>query len=270
MSPEELQRALVELLQRRRALTGDPDVVRFAAEHLTGSDLLSPVEQLEIYRQQFWLRHTSALVEDYPAVGRILGQEAWQELVEGYLGTYPPTGHSLRDLGGRFPEFVASNGAWLEHHELVTEMARLEWAYVELFDAAEAAPLDPRQLAEVEPAGFEAVRLVLSPALRLLRTRYPVTTLRRRLLDAPHDNVAIPAPAPNRLVLYREGLQFRHEALQEPPFTLLEALAAQSSLGAACEAACALGTSAAERVRNEVAEWFADWVRRGWIVGLAR
>jgi hypothetical protein len=61
----------------------------------------TPVERLEIYREQFWLRHRSSLVEDFPGVSGILGRRAWAALIEGYLEAHPPHSYTLRDLGLR-------------------------------------------------------------------------------------------------------------------------------------------------------------------------
>jgi len=69
---QRLQRWVVEHLQSRRGLPQSEAVSREARGRLTGNDRLSPVEQLEIYREQFWLRHTASLVEDFPGIGGIL------------------------------------------------------------------------------------------------------------------------------------------------------------------------------------------------------
>ena len=49
----ELQRWLVQHLQSRRALPQNEAISAEARRLLTGNDRLSPVEQLEIYREQF-------------------------------------------------------------------------------------------------------------------------------------------------------------------------------------------------------------------------
>src|SRR5688572_19048830 len=122
-----LQHWLAEQMRARRGLARDAKVVEQAAEHLTGNERLLPVEQLEIYRQQFWLRHTASLVEDFPGVGGILGQEQWEPLVESYLERFQPEGWTLRDLGRHFPEHIAASE--LAQRELCHDMARLEWCF---------------------------------------------------------------------------------------------------------------------------------------------
>lgn len=167
----ELQAELAELLQRRRAIDTDPTVREQSARIATGNDRLSPAEQLEIYREQFWLRHTSSLVEDFEGLGGVLGQADWERLIEDYLAAHPPRSYNLRDLGERLPAFVEQS-SWLPNHTLCVDMARVEWAYIEVFDAADAAPSKPSRVRTSRPAPSPASRSASSPAVSVRPTGY--------------------------------------------------------------------------------------------------
>ncbi|HTV24585.1 MAG TPA: DNA-binding domain-containing protein [Polyangiaceae bacterium] len=265
-----LQRWVVEHLQGRRALPQSEAVSREARDRLTGNDRLSPVEQLEIYREQFWLRHTASLVEDFPGVGGILGQTEWEKLVEGYLGASSPRGWTLRELGRHFPEHVASQHG-LPHHALCSDMARLEWCFIELFDAADRPGLDFGKLGSLPPGSLETGQIVLNPALALLEVSHPVADLRQRLLAArtTHDAppVAIPEPEAQQLVLYRAAdRRLYHRPVGPEAFALLAALQRGLSLVAACEHALEQAPEHAERLQRNVGTWFQQWAKRGWIV----
>jgi hypothetical protein len=266
----ELQHWVVRHLQSAQGLPRSEDVSREAADRLTGNDRLKPVEQLEIYRQQFWLRHTSSLVEDFPGVGGILGQAAWERLVEGYLKLRSPESWTLRELGRNFPAHVSASIA-LPHHALCSDMARLEWQFIELFDAADSRPLDLGKLATLPPAALETGQIVLNPALALLRVAYPVADLRQRLLagrtPGALDSAPIPEPETQLLVLYRaEDRRLYHRPVGPEAFALLEGLGRRLSLVAACEYALETAPEHAERLQRNVGAWFQDWARRGWIV----
>src|SRR5204862_1087507 len=117
LSTRETQEWMAVLLRRGRALTRDAGVVEAARLHIRGNDRLSPVEQLEIYREQFWLRHTASLLEDFPGLSGILGQADWERLVEAYLAETSLSSHSLRELGEALPAFVERSRSF-SHHEL--------------------------------------------------------------------------------------------------------------------------------------------------------
>jgi hypothetical protein len=267
----ELQHWVVRHLQAQRALPCDASVRCEAADRLTGNARLEPVEQLEIYREQFWLRHTASLVEDFPGVGGILGQEQWERLVEGYLQAYTPSSWTLRELGHRFPDYVARFPD-LAHHSLCSDMARLEWSFIELFDAADCPPLDLQKLATLPGDVLETGQIILSPALRLLEVSYPVADLRMQLLESRRNGhegsgVDIPDPLAQQLVLYRASdRRLYHRPVSPEAFALLSALNQRLSLVGACERALAAWPEHAERLQQNVGGWFQAWAKRGWIV----
>src|SRR3954464_13488659 len=112
---------MAAFLRRPRDLGSDEEARRFAETHLAGSARLSPVEQLEIYREQFYLRHTASLVEDFPGVGGILGQADWDRLVWDFLATNAPASYDLAELGAGLAEFAATCD-WLPPRDPVGAM----------------------------------------------------------------------------------------------------------------------------------------------------
>ncbi|HEV8244600.1 MAG TPA: DNA-binding domain-containing protein [Polyangiaceae bacterium] len=261
----QIQEQLTAFLQQRKALDKSATARAFAEREIGGNERLSPVEQLEIYREQFWLRHTSALLEDFPGLSGIIGQGAWERLVEEYLDELPPTSFTLRDLGDRLPEFVAK-ASWLEHHELCLDMTRLEWAYVEAFDAADVAPLTPARLASIPDEAWETARFVLGPSLALLRVNYPVFELRKRLVLAGDENVAIPERAPALLAVCRRELSVLTHHLEAPPFALLEELRSGRALVAAVEATSLSTGVSSEVLAADLGAWFALWAEQGLVI----
>lgn len=262
----ELQEWMARLLVRRRALDKDPNIVDQAKERVTGNDRLLPVQQVEIYREQFWLRHTASLLEDFPGVAGVVGQADWERLVEEYLAAHPPTGYSLRDLGEHFPAFVEA-ATFIDHHELCVDMARLEWAYVEAFDAPDAPRLDAEKLAAIPEPAWEHARVLLDPALRLVRVSYPVGTLRRQLRDAkPGVHVPIPEREPQNLVVYRALRNLFWHHVGNGAFALLSALKDGLPLVAAAERAIAEAPDDGQAIEVSIGGWFQDWGSRGWIV----
>ncbi len=262
----ETQAVLAELFRRRKALAGDPELSELARGIASGNDRLSPAEQLEIYREQFWLRHTSSLVEDFSGLGAVIGQTAWEKLVEGYLSELPPTSHDLRDLGDRLPAYV-ERATWLPHHAMAVDMARVEWAYIEVFDAADVAPLTPERLAEIPEAAWESARLVLNPALRLLEVRYPVARLRRSVrLEEPWE---LPAEEAQKLAIYRgRDLNLAHVALESGAYAVLEELARGTPLVPACRKATEQMGTNADYIEANIARWFQDFAERAFIVAI--
>lgn len=265
-----IQAQLAGFLRRRRDLTGDEEARRFADEHLGGNARLSPVQELEIYREQFYLRHTASLVEDFPGVGGILGQGEWDRLVWDFLASVTPTSFDLGDLGAGLAAFTETRD-WLgERRELVVDMARLEYAHTEVFDAPDAAPLDPAKLAAVPEDAWEHAQLVTDPGLRLLGFRHPVLAIRSVILErnARNDTSALelPAPKPGFFAVHRRSLAIFHDELEPNGHALLAALARGEPLGLACESAARDANVGVETLGAELERWFATWAARGYLV----
>jgi hypothetical protein len=271
----ELQAWFAEQLVRPRALSKYPDSIASAAQHIVGLPALAPVERLEIYREQFWLRHTASLLEDFPGVSGILGQAEWERLSESYLTRYPCRSFNLRDLGVHFAQHIAEQDA-LPERRLCLDMARLEWCYVEIFDAAEVPPLDGDKLAALSEHAWQQAQIVINPAVRLLRVKYPVVMLRQQLRqthDQDDDNessdepVPIPDPEAHNLLLYRDSDQaLRHESLPLLAWQLLERSQRGDTLVAACEAVATGNPKQASVIETEVGAWFAQWARLNVVV----
>jgi hypothetical protein len=256
----ELQRRMTTALRHGSSLVQDPEWSAFAAAHVSGNDRLSPVEQLEIYREQFWLRHTGSLVEDFPGLCGILGQAEWQTLAEQYLRDFAPDSYTLRDLGARLPQLI-ERASWLSHQALCLDMTRLELAYIEVFDAPDTPPLAPERLSAIPEDTFAEARLVIAPSVRLLSVRYPVADLRRKL-RTERDPVPIPEPSSQQLVVYRRDLKLWDMPLSRVAFAFLAGLASGKSLGGAAELAVTDAEAEAELTAN-IGAWLQEWTAKG-------
>ena len=260
----QLQRDMASALRERGSLTKHSQWSAFAEQHMAGNSRLSPAEQLEIYREQFWLRHTSSLVEDFPGLCGILGQAEWEQLTEQYLTSIAPDSYTLRDLGARLPQ-VIERANWLSHQALCLDMARLELGYIEIFDAPDVAPLAPQRLAAIPEESFARARLIVAPSVRLLSLSYPVADLRRRLRTESDEPVAIPEPSPVNLVVYRRELRLWDMPLSKVAFSFFAGLCAHLALGDAAERAVTSPAAEAERGPN-IGSWLQEWTGKGLIV----
>jgi len=257
----ELQRGMASALREQRSLSTNPNWSAFAIQHVSGNERLSPVEQLEIYREQFWLRHTSSLVEDFPGLSGILGQEDWEKLAEQYLTEVTPDSYTLRDLGAKLPQTI-ERASWLPHRALCLDMARLELGYIEVFDAPDLPPLAPERLAAMPEDKLGDARLVIAPWVRLLSLRYPVADLRRKLRADGDEPVSIPAESPQNLVLYRRERRLWDMPLSDVAFTFLAGLASGKTLAQAAETAASTAEREAE-LSAGIGGWLQEWTSKG-------
>ncbi len=251
-------------------LPGDAELAGRCREHVAGNERLTPAEQADIYRRQFWLRHHDALREDYPALAHVLGEDGFDAFSRAYLAAHPPASFSLRDLGRHVASFAAAHEGFPPAlAELAREVARYEHALVDLFDGASPPPLDPAKVTGMPEEGWSTARIVLHPLLALMQLRYPAHVLRSELRQG--RSPALPAPRAVRLAVFRSAadLTIRYEELEPPAFALLEALGRGVPLVAACEAVAA-GEAAGVPLGARVGAWFQQWTSWGLIADVVR
>ena len=127
---------------------------------------LSAAERVGVYHGMYLERMREALSSDYPALARFLGPADFTDLVRSYVQAHPSRSYTLNVLGRELPAFVAT--ARVRRPAFCRDLARLEWAVTEAFDAPGNAPLTEDALADVAPGEWERARLLPVPALRLL------------------------------------------------------------------------------------------------------
>jgi hypothetical protein len=225
---------------------------------------MTPEQRLEVYREQYWQRHLRNVEEDYPTLAWVVGgPDAFRALAVEYLGAFPPRTWDLQRLGADVPAFVVAHPRW-GRDPLARDAARLDWAFMEAFDAPDAPPFDPTVLATTPEDAWPQARLAFHPSLRTLALDHAAHALRTAVQRG--EGIDRPDPSPARIVVHRDARCFLHAVAVEPlAFQLLEALRAGSPLGEACEAvARASGRDPAE-VAGPLGGWFQQWTASGWI-----
>jgi len=114
------------------------------------------------------------------------------------------------------------------------DLAALEWALVEAFDAPDAPSLAREALAALAPEDWAALPLRLHPATAFLELAWPVQRL-RAAHDAGSPLPAELAPEPTRICVLRRGERVRFRSLEPREAALLAALREGTTFGALCE-----------------------------------
>jgi len=267
---EDLYGFLSGAFRRTTPIADDPSLAPDCAARVTGNDRLTPSEQVDIYRRQFWLRHYDCLLEDYPGLFAILGDDAFDNFVTAYLTAYPPRQPSLRDLGEDIVAFAERYDGFPEALRFAAlDMIRYENAFVPIFDGPDAPPLDPAKLQSLPPEAWETAKIILHPLTARMRVEAPVHKI-RLALKASQTPELPPKREPACLVLYRADLRIQFEELEPLAYELLEALAGGEPLIPACERiAAAAGPERAEELNASVGAWFQRWASLGLIVDVA-
>ncbi len=234
---------------------------------------LSSFERLEIYNRSYWSRVLDAFSEDFPGVRALLGAKRFDRLRRHYLCDCPSESFTMRNLGRHLAPWMEKNRVLAgENYGVALAMAKLEWAQVESFDAAECEPLSPADVATLAPES----RLQLQPHLRLIEVEYEVDALLIAVREAAKRNGGVArgftrkriadaeSESPLYLAVHRFELVVHYKRLDAEMFGLMNALAKGASIADAIEFAYGRSTLTAEECQQHIQSSFALFAALGW------
>ena len=228
-----------------------------SAAPLVREDGVDPVRRLRVYAHAYWARIAGALGEDFPKLRAHLGAEAFDALVVPYLRAHPTRHPSLREAGLHLARFLDEQG-----RPVPADLARLERARTEVFDAADAeragGVLSREDVAALPPEEFPRLPLRLVPASALIE----LSTSADELWDALEDGRPPPAAAatPRTVLVWRRDLVVIHRTLEPDEAGALRRVRAGARFEEVCEA---LAASGAATVIERALELLLRWLDAG-------
>jgi hypothetical protein len=217
------------------------------------SQQLSAVERLDIYAHMYFARLVEVMEAEYPAVRQLLGPRAFDTACRRFLAKHPSRARLLNGLSAGFPDYLARTLSRTHRNRLAVDIARIERAMEDVFDAPVAVPMTAAEFAAVG----EATRLRVTPALVSLALRYPANAYMNALRRG--ERPRIPQPRATCVIVFRRGFQVLRRDQEPEQFRLLRALAAGKPLSAAVRASVGGRSGSADRVARRLGRWFEEW-----------
>jgi hypothetical protein len=205
----------------------------------------------------YYARLVEVMEAEYPTTRQILGSDAFAAACRQFVAKNPSRTRTLNSLSARFPDFLARTLPKSNRNGLAVDVARIERAMEDVFDAPRAEPMTAAQFAALgaDPTGRAVLKV--TPALRMLKLRYPanayMTAARRG------DKPRIPRPKATSVIVFRRGFQVFRRDQDAEQWKLLAALVAGKPLASAVRASVRGGGAGAERVAKRLGRWFEEW-----------
>lgn len=203
------------------------------------ADLLSArgVAQFGVYRNAYRARLRGALRDNFEVLPLVMGDDAFDALANAYIDSHPSRHYSLRWFGHAVGDFMANNEALVDHPAMV-DLARMEWALRNAFDAAPATPLTPAELATIAPTDWAQMAFTLHPSVQLLDLQWAVGPV-WHALQSGQDEVPPPEALRHHMLVWRHGMNNQWKTLTAPETTFVLGLVQQQNFGTLCVALAA-------------------------------
>jgi hypothetical protein len=223
---------------------------------VVGDGRLSALDRLDIYAHMYFFRILDVLRDAYPKVAAVLGEDAFHNLIVDYLVACPPAHPSLSRAGRGLPAFIVGHREHAQRPWLV-ELARIERAYVDLFDGPDTNPITVDDLRQLGPEPLVGLRITLVRCHALVENEFAVADLWRRL--DRNEAAGEVARARESVVVWRAGINVLHRDVDHGEAAHLRAVVRGTTIGRLCEE---MGEGrniddAAQEVFNLVYRWAA-------------
>jgi len=182
---------------------------------LTGDDTIlteipdSPKEKREtlfgVYRYAYSSRLVEAMRNDHKLLHVYLGDEMFDAMGHAYVAANPSQHPNLRWFSSSLPDFLKSTEPY-SNHPVLSDLAALEKALNDVFDAKEAPVIGIADMAGFAPEAWAALAFRPHPsALRLdLSTNAAAVWLALKADEDPPDPT--PLEEPSRILIWRKDV----------------------------------------------------------------
>jgi hypothetical protein len=222
---------------------------------------LSGTRRLGIYADMYWWRLTDILYEDYPALHRLLGAERFCRIARLYLAAHPSRSPHLALLGAALPRFLDDlEDDDLPHPSFAVEIARLERAIEDVFDAEETPPIDSTAIESIPPE---------DAALAIVDFEYPVLDWYAAVRASEDAAPPPPPPGTETALVHRRSYVVERRRLERAEAALLCRLMSGDRLGEAIEAVAMHPEVDPAGLAPAIGAWFRDWTAAGIVSGIA-
>ncbi|HKA55140.1 MAG TPA: DNA-binding domain-containing protein [Candidatus Binatia bacterium] len=225
-----------------------------------GRGKLGPEQRINIYAQMYYARLLEVLREDFPRVAAVVGCERFTAVVRAYLARHPSTHPSLRHLGRHFAEFLTTRPE-IATFPFLGDLARLEWARVEVFDAPDAEPLRLAHLQALSADEWPDLRFHLIPAFQVMHSNWPVHEIWAAAAEGTPNATRRGDTA---VRVWRDGFAVYHAGMDAIEQAALAGVRAGESFAAVCAALTSVvpAEEAASVMGSLLLRWIEDGILR--------
>ncbi len=237
---------------------------QFVQDIVSTDDALAE-HRLGAYYNAYRIRLIDVLAEDFSAIQKTIGEEAFEYLVLDYLKHYPSEHPSVRWVGQHMVEFLQHS----DHPDksFLAELAQFEWNQGLCFDSAEInQQFTLQDMAELDPALWPSVSLNFHPSVRWLDLNWNVPPYWAKL-DKDAEMIDKEwQETPTRWLMWRKELKPNWRSLDVSEAWAVEAATNGSNFAELCEGL--LEWIGEDAVAMTAASYLKQWIHDDMMVSI--
>lgn len=218
--------------------------------------------RLDIYRNAYRIRLRQVFETDHEILWTYLGDELFEQMVNGYIASHPSHFTSLRNFCDQLPDYLASTSPF-DQHPIIAEIAAFERLLMDVFDAGEANRVGMTELRELSPDDWPAMRLRFHPSVQLLKTDWNSIESWKALRDDGTPPAASNAAAQHWLLWRDTDRLSQFRPIEEDEQALLAQAISGGTFSALCETL--LNWYVVEQASVTGLQFITSWLEQGLI-----
>jgi len=127
--------------------------------------------RVSIYTNAYRMRLKECIETDHEILGIYLGDDLFDQMVEGYITHYPSQQTSLRYFAEQLPLFLAQAEPF-KYHPVIAELAAFERNLLAAFDAADQIVSNQNDLACIAPEHWPKLIFKPHPSIRIFTAEH--------------------------------------------------------------------------------------------------
>jgi len=204
-------------------------------EKIESTPALSAKGRLDIYATAYKLRLKEAITTDYAKLHSYLGDEQFDTVMERYIDKYPSHITNLRYYSINMPILLREEPPF-NQMPVLAELATIEAAFADSFDAEDHSFVTINNLAELAPEAWTTLQLKFQKSVQVLAIEYNAFAIWQALSSEetpPEANKLNPVVS---WVLWRKAdLVSHYRALDAAEFAALELAMQGENFSVICE-----------------------------------
>ena len=247
LSLHELQREII------RGIDSENNII---LNYIQPTEKLSAEQQLEIYRSSVTGILQKALKDIYPVCLKLVGEDFFLAMIDFYIAETKSHAADIGEYGENFPRFIA-HFTPANSLPYLSDVARLEWAWHKIFNAADNPVFDFQELAERYRFAADKIILLLPNDCALLSSLYPIDKIFETNQENFFGNTTIVLHENEQyyFIVWRDQLELRVDPLTQQEWQVLSWMHGKLTLGEICHQA------------SNIVELLPTLIQRGWVVG---
>lgn len=208
------------------------DNLRNNSSEILNFVLNNSLQNIEIYQSSTFGALQKVLKEIYPVCLKLVGEEFFIAMIEDFIIANPSLSPDIGEYGKSLPDYIA-NFEPAEHLPYLADVAKLEWAWHQIYDAADNTLIDFDKLSSCYASEGENIQFTLSHNSTLLFSSFPIHRIWEINQDdyAENETVTLQDNQQFYYFIWRNELEMRIDLLTQAEWQMLSWSQAGYTLG---------------------------------------